>query len=226
MVDSNGTKLRIDLNALASRYKDLITATKDVATIIALIIAGLWTYALTKQFRDTVPKLAIKHDVSCWRMRDGSLLVRLDSTLTNTGKVLIRGLNGRLIVLRMLPETDEQAVAYAHGDIFYHCKDKNGNPIKNCIPEQGLNLPATSRKEFAIQDPGRSLEPGELKAYWRYFKLDDAARVVEVETFIYVPGSATQGWLAESVHELNPTAADSRNKIVAGDSTAPWSATQ
>jgi hypothetical protein len=146
VVDSNGTKLRIDLNALASRYKDLITATKDVATIIALIIAGLWTYALTKQFRDTVPKLAIKHDVSCWRMRDGSLLVRLDSTLTNTGKVLIRGLNGRLIVLRMLPETDEQAVAYAHGDIFYHARTRTVTLLRIAFPNKDLTcLPLVAR---------------------------------------------------------------------------------
>jgi hypothetical protein len=47
--------------------------------------------ALTSQFRETVPRLAIKQDVSSWSLRDGPTLVRVDSTLTK-GRI---GFNGR-----------------------------------------------------------------------------------------------------------------------------------
>jgi hypothetical protein len=188
-----------------SQYKDLTTVIQNVAAVVAIIVAGSWTYSLTKQFRDTVPRMEIRHAVSSWRLRDNSILVRVDSTLINNGKVLIRGLKGNLIVLRLLPELDEQTSEYANGSLFFTCTDAKGQKIPGCIPEQGLNLPKKSIIRFSIEDPSRTLEPSEVEAYWRYVHLDGAAKVLELQTFIEVPGtSGKRGWTVDTTHNITP----------------------
>ena len=106
--------------------------------------------------------------------------MRVDSTLVNNGRVLIRGLKGNLIVLRLLPELDEQTSAYANGNLFFTCTDAKGQKTPGCIPEQGLNLPKKNITRFSIEDPSRTLEPGETEAYWRYVHLDGAAKVASI----------------------------------------------
>lgn len=129
----------------------------------------------------------------------------LDSILKNNGKVLIKGLKGNLIVLKLLPESDEQAADFAKGKVFFDCRNKAGQEIPGCIPEQGLNLPAKSITRFSIEDTTRSLEPNEDHTYWRYVHLDVGAKAVEVQTFIEVPDSrGKRGWTIDKVYTLHP----------------------
>jgi hypothetical protein len=185
--------------------KDIVGTLKDIVGIAALLVAGVWTYALTKQFRDAVPRLSIKHEVASWVLHDRSVLVRVDVTLLNSGKVLIKGLNGDIIVERLLPETEQQQSEYAEGKILFDCTGKDGRLFKGCISEQGLNLPAESKKDLPIEASDRTLEPGESESYWRYLVFDRAVRVVEVSTFIENPEAGRdRGWQLDSTHTLSP----------------------
>ena len=181
------------------KHKDFLVAIQAIATTIALLVAGLWTYALTSQFRETEPKLAIKQDVSSWKLHDGSTLLRVDSTLTNTSKVRIAGVNGKMIIWRLLPETMEQAADYDGGKILFSCRDEHGKQIPECIPDQGLNLPQSSKKQFEIKDLTNNLEPGESVAYWRYLHFDGDVKTIEVYTVIEKPG---RKWDFDSAYDL------------------------
>ncbi len=190
-------------SAAIARHKDAAAAIADIVTIAALIAGGLWTYLLTKQFRNTVPRLAIKHEVGSWNLKDGSVLVRAETNLTNSGKVLIRGLKGDLLILRMLPETKKQADEYSKGRVLFQCSE-DAKASGNCVPEQGLNLPSESITKFQIADLERTLEPGETESYWRFVVLDKAVRVIEVHTFIENPDrSDGGGWTADTTHNIS-----------------------
>jgi hypothetical protein len=182
--------------------KDWLAGWQSIATILALIAGGVWTYTLTRQFRETAPKLAIKQEVSNWKLRDGSTLLRVDSTLTNTSKVRIEGVHGRMIIWRLLPETDEQAAANAGGKIFFACPTQEDKPAPDCVPEQGLNLPSSSKTTFDIKDLTSSLEPGESVPYWRYLRLDGDVKTVEVYTRIDKPGNPGDVWAFDSTFDL------------------------
>jgi hypothetical protein len=188
-------------------HKDLFAALQAIATIVALIAGGIWTYELTSQYREGKPKLSIKHDVASWTLQNGETLVRIDSVLTNAGKVHIPTVHGRLYVVRLLPETTKQAENYRSGNIWFDCK---GSP--NCIPEQGLNVPDSSRKDFEIQDVAGGLEPGESAPYWRYLRLDNAARTIEVYTRIDRPDMPNNPWILDSAFDLHPTGNPSPQK--------------
>lgn len=201
-------RLHAAMDVVAKR-KDFAATIQSVATVIALVAGGLWTYALTKQYRETIPRLSITHEVTSWRLADDSILVRVDSKVTNVGKVLVKGLNGNLVFLRLLPETEGQRREYANGKIFFDCQQGRPDPIDGCIPEQGLNIPAESKKAFEISDGDRNLEPSESENYWRYWHLDGAAQVVEVQTFIEYPDSrGKRGWTTDTTHVLKPSSTD------------------
>jgi hypothetical protein len=184
-------------------HKDLFAVVQAIATIMALVAGGIWTYALSSQFRETQPKLGIKQDISSWKLHDGSTLIRVDSTLTNTSKVRIRGINGKMIVIRLLPETDQQAIDYAANKILFDCKDEHGMPLPDCVPEQGLNLPPSSTHRLPIKDLTSDLEPGESVPYWRYVHLDGDVRTIEVFTSIEKPDRAGDEWVFDSVFNLS-----------------------
>ncbi|MDP9169982.1 MAG: hypothetical protein M3N54_05140 [Acidobacteriota bacterium] len=180
--------------------KDLFAALQSLATIAALAVGGLWTYKLTRQFRETEPILTIKQNVSSWKLKNGAALIRVDSLLTNASKVRIDSVNGVMIVQRLLPETPEQAANYAAGNIWFSCKDKRGQLSPGCVSEQGLNLPASSTKQFTISDVTGSLEPGESVPYWRYLPLDRDVKTIEVYTDIRKPNGGD--WDFDSVFDL------------------------
>lgn len=192
-------RLGVTMIRTIESHKDLFGAFQAIATIVALVLGGVWTYRLTSQYREAKPKLAIKHDVSSWKLRGGQTLVRVDSLLTNTGKVQIPSVRGRLYVQRLLPETREQADEYAQGRIWFDCKASPG-----CVPEQGLSVPKSSRKDFDIEDVYGGLEPGESAPYWRYLRLDGEARTIEVYTRIDRPGMPDNPWILDSVFNLHP----------------------
>jgi hypothetical protein len=191
------------LGEALERHKDAFASLQAIATIFAFAVGGFWTYLLTTQFRETAPKLAIKHAVSSWRLDNGSILLRVDSTVTNSGKGLIKGLNGKLIVLRLFPETPEQAANYAKGKVLFDCTDDRGLALKKCVSEQGLKLPTSSKHELPIADAERKLEPGESESYWRYIPMDGSVRTVEVMTFIDNPDTeGRRGWVFDDTHEV------------------------
>jgi hypothetical protein len=140
--------------------------------------------------------------VSSWKLQDGTTLLRVDSVLTNTGKVKIDGVTGKMIVWRLLPETQEQSAMYKAGQIWFSCKDDKGNPFPDCVPEQGLNLPTASKALFEIKDSQGTLEPGESLPYWRYLRFDGDVRTVEVYTIIEKPGVPGGDWIFDSTFDL------------------------
>jgi len=112
--------------------------------------------------------------------------------------------NGAMMVLRLLPETKQQAVDFAAGKLWFSCKDYNGAPLTNCVEAQGLNLPASSTSTFEIKDLVGSLEPGESVPYWRYVHLDADASTIEVYTTIAKPGNPKdRPWDFDSVFNLD-----------------------
>jgi|SRR5579872_1726432 len=192
--------LRRQVGAAVAGRKELFESLQALATITALAVGGLWTFLLTNQFRETVPKLGIKQSVSSWKLSDGSTLLRVDSTLTNTGRVQIRRVNGKMIVWRLLPETSEQKTEFRKGNILFNCREGTAASVPDCVPEQGLNLPSQSKVEFAIKDLS-SLEPGESVSYWRYEHLDADVRTIEVYTRIEKPG-AQDDWVFDQTFDL------------------------
>jgi hypothetical protein len=171
-------------------------------------LGGSQPYVLTSQFRETVPKLAIKQDVSSWKLHDGSTLLRVDSTLTNVGKVQIKRVKGTMIVSRLLPETKEQAANYSVGNIFFNCRPVGKAAMPNCVEEQGLNLPSSSKTQLPFEDLS-GLEPGESVSYWRYVHLDADVRTVEVYTQVAKPGK-TDEWVFDQTFDLKRVATPSR----------------
>jgi hypothetical protein len=196
--------------------KDVLEAIQAIVTVVALVVGGAWTYALTKQYRETAPKLAIKQGVASWALKDGKMLLRVDSILTNTGKVKIEGVKGRMIVQRLLPETAEQAAQYKDGRLFFSCKDRD----PHCVSEQGLNLPSTSTKVFEIKDEEGILEPGESLPYWRYLRFDGDVRIVEVYTVIAKP-DGSEDWIFDEAFDLEKPSPSQKLEPAGTEPTTP-----
>lgn len=176
--------------------KEQYASLQALATIIAIIVGGIWTYTLTAQFRETQPKLTIKQEVSARKLRNGATLLRVDSVLTNSSKVRIEKIEGKMIVIRLLPETAAQLAEYSKGKFWFICEEK-GVPLPGCIQEQGLNVPPSSRKEFSLSD-STAMEPGEDNPFWRYLYLDGDVSAVEIYTAIKRPNRSDNEWVFDN----------------------------
>ena len=78
---------------------------QSAATVIALILGGIWTYHLFIEQRQEQPRLKIDHKISQRRMPNGETLLSVDEVLSNPGTTLVvlRSSETRIIQLLPLP---------------------------------------------------------------------------------------------------------------------------
>ncbi len=92
-------------------FKELMSGLESGATIIALIIGGLWTYWLFIRHRTGKPSADISHVVSTVALSSKNTLVHVEVKVRNTSKILMTLESGivRLEVLLPLhPEIEKK----------------------------------------------------------------------------------------------------------------------
>ena len=175
---------------------------KDIATILAFLIGGYWTYHLYNQFRDTAPRLTTTHHIQSWPLPDGRTLVRIEAAVVNSGKVKVEPLNGDMLVQELLPMNNDQLARFQKSKLIVDCIDDTGKPIPNCVENQGIRPGQTFN--FNLSGADRSLEPGESTYYRRYAIVRGEVRALEVYTDIKNPDEGgRRGWIVDTVQELN-----------------------
>jgi hypothetical protein len=186
-------------SALALR-KDSIGVIKDIFTILALIVGGIWTWMLFSSYRESYPRMSIEHRIAHRRLSNDQILLIIDVNASNTGKVVVKPVVGWFAIDQILPLATEQLDRLKVGELH-----PSWTSVVSDTWFRGLDLGSE-----------HYLEPGETETYHQELILRSSATTLRVYTFFsgkptvvaggqMAPHEATRsspGWGRYSVYDL------------------------
>ncbi len=193
------TSIRNWLSNLVTWLGLHIGVIKDIFTVLAIIVGGIWTWMLFSTYRESYPRLSIEHRITHRRLSNEQILLIVDANTSNIGKRAVKPLVGWFEVDQILALTKEQLDKLKVGEL---------HPLwPQVIPPTwfiGLDL----RSE-------RRLEPGESETQHQEVIVNSSLKAVRVYTFFAekptgAPGgqmppreaAGSFGWDRYSVYDL------------------------
>jgi len=85
-------------------FKETITTTQAIVSVIAVFVGGLWTYDLFIKERKHVPHINVEQKASHIRFTKGVNVMRLAVELTNTGNSLAKIQTSLIRIQQVLPQ--------------------------------------------------------------------------------------------------------------------------
>lgn len=176
-----------------SAIKDFFAIVQSVATVIAIIVGGVWTYWLFVRKRQSYPRAKIEHKISHRPTLGGKVLLSVDTIISNIGDVLISVESGRISVSQMLPPQSQ---------LLNIIKGNNEVMVTNW---QNLASQGTSKFE---------IEPGESHQLPYHFLIASDIQTIFVYTYfrnVEKPGREL-GWEITTIYDIQ----------LSGDARPSW----
>lgn len=84
-------------------FKDYIDIVASLATVVALIIGGAWSYQLFVARRQKYPRAKLQQQISHKRLERGYILLMVSVIVTNDGEVLLPLTGGEIYIWQLCP---------------------------------------------------------------------------------------------------------------------------
>ena len=174
-----------------SELKDVIAAVANCATIIAIVVGGIWTYLLFVRQRLGLPRLNTVITPHAVRIDQGWLLhVRVD--LKNTGSVVLPVRYAELRMLQVVPLPKDIATKITNGF----------DPVDS--GETGILWPMLAHREWNWERSAFEIEPGESDSVASDFFVPEDVSVLEL--YFYLANERKRqkgiGWTTTILQEL------------------------
>jgi hypothetical protein len=172
--------------------KDIAEVLQAIATVIALMLGGAWSYMLFVKKRQKFPRANITHKIFHKPISTDKVLLNVTAEISNTGDVLLSLLSGTTRVQQVLPLSPEIL--------------KTINEGKNPIPEKEREVkwPLIDEKESDLKKEKIEIEPGEKDQIVYDFIIDDDIETVVVYSYFanIRKRSRDIGWDLTTVYDL------------------------
>lgn len=176
--------LRSGLNALAP-HKDGVAAFQGLATIVAVLAAGIWTIMLTSVYRETKPKVDVEHRIVQRALpAQRKIVLIVDVEASNTGKVLFKEESLFIFISKVFPIANASVLEGAGNGIL--------GAEGHLLPKE---WPRIDQETLPLE--GRVLEPGEHEAHTFNFVIDDAIKMVQIYTFFRDEERSQPSWFVQ-----------------------------
>lgn len=169
-----------------------LTTWKDLATISALILGGIWTYMLWIQNRQNRPRLMIAHLVERYRIpRRHQVLLGVTEKFSNVGPVAIELKKGEIRVYQVLPLPDGADQRAKTADSL------------NDTTEDDKVWPVLQVYLHPWDKERELIEPGEGDEIKNYFLIPDSIEVVNIISYAGNPAEGSKmAWQASTGYDL------------------------
>lgn len=138
----------------------------DLATVVAVIVGGIWTYKLFVKRRERYPALRVEHFVNHEVFPNSGALLRLELRLINVGKTWVRLESGSVRL---------QQVSPCPNHILGWLKEE----VANVESGNKTEAPWPLIEERPFSRAGSELEPGEFESfYFDFFVPQDVASLI------------------------------------------------
>lgn len=167
---------------------------ESVATTMALILGGIWTYLLFVTKREKFPRAKISNSITILGMVNGQRIVRVTVLVENLGNVLLELVSGKVTVKSVKPAPPEWARHLACGKSLER------------TPELEYKWPTLESFPLGWEDGGYIIEPREDQGFNFDLLVDGSVRGIEVYSYIKDVSERKRelGWNKTTVHELEP----------------------
>lgn len=185
----------------AEAVKTLAETGQAIATIVALIVGGAWTYTLFVRKRQRFPRATLSHTVAIRNITPGFLLVHLVVRVQNIGEVLLELRDSDIQLRQIVPLDEKQAKEIAEG------KD----PVKTGDSE--VDWPGIGRRECDWKERPTEIEPGEYDEFHYDFLIDSSVTTFSAYSYF---GNITKkgkeiGWNCATLHDTNKIEGDAKD---------------
>jgi hypothetical protein len=165
-------------------WKDVLAAAQSVATVIALLIGGFWTYWVFVENREDLPHANISESVTGRLISPEWYWLQVSVTITNAGKHLVAIGDADITVQQILPLPDNIS--------------KNIVTKQDSVPRDAFVIPWHGLCRYAR--PSKiSVEPGEHDTTTFDFVIPAWVRLVKIYSFFKHPKI---GWHETVVYEI------------------------
>ena len=155
-----------------TQIEQIVSIARDLATVGALIVGGLWGYWLFVQKRQKYPRACVEHQITHRHVGHDKVLLHVEVAVCNIGDVLIELVESATIVSRVLPlptEVREKIVA-------------KQDPVEE--PKTAIEWPILDSRENRWAKDDCEIEPGETQGIQSDFVLDDDVGLVHVYSYV------------------------------------------
>ncbi len=206
VVDTEILWLKIQHNYQVSEIYERVELIKSFTQIVAIIIAGVWTYQLYIKNRVDYPFPEINHKVEHYPLNIpgyGRLIyLSVFVTVTNKGKSKLNLRQFKIFVRQILPVPKEISEVIPE---LIRDKDKSEELRKGLTSElfvdsgqriKWINLGYRNWKDLPREM--RELEPGQTKDYQFDFLIDGNVKVIDIISYI----DPDKQWGLSTLHSL------------------------
>jgi hypothetical protein len=178
----------------AGAIKTLAETGQAIATIVALIVGGAWTYILFVRKRQRFPRARVEHAVAIKPMSSKSLLVHLSVRIQNIGEVLLELVDSDIRLYQLVPVEGEIAEKI----------DKGEDPVPK--GESEIDWPPLGQRECDWKQSPIEIEPGEYDEFHYDFVI--ASSVATFSAYSHFRNVVKKrrkiGWNWTTIHDTSP----------------------
>ena len=174
-----------------SRLKEITDIVQSLATVLAFIAGGFWSYRLFVQRRQKYPRAEISHNVTNVRLTHDKILLNVIVNISNTGDVLLSLDSAETRIQQILPLPQEMQSAIDGHD-----------PVKTDQTE--FLWPLIGLRQSKWKKGELEFEPHESGQLRYDFILDSEVQTIKVYSFIrnITRRNREIGWALATTHDL------------------------
>lgn len=190
-----------------SQFKHMITVLKDVTTIVAIIIGGIWTYRAFIRRRESYPKAKVTHRITCRIIPEvhDSILLQVCAIVENIGDIMLELDYDSIQIQQVFPLIDYFKYLIEHDlDPVVHNELLNGQEKKGTKYTEIL-WPTLINRERDFQDEKVEIESGESQEFNYDFILKKNVLVIRISTYYRNIKKAKRslGWGLVTIYEID-----------------------
>jgi hypothetical protein len=181
--------------------KEASETLKNLATVVAIVFGGTWTWLQLRKRREFYPHCKLDHTITNVCLSKDANLLRVTVQFTNVGKVLVRLSSGFTWVQQISPITGE----------IQDCIKQNVDPVKP--GETETQWPLIGERKY---DEDIEIEPDETESLISEFKIDSNVREVLIYSHFVNPAkqvcinwlrrNSGKGWHHSTIFSLSEEA--------------------
>jgi hypothetical protein len=181
--------------SLLSKVKDIADIANSLATIIALIIGGIWSYILFVRKRQKFSSADLTHQIKHMHIGNGKILLHVSISVINKGSTLLTLASGVTKIKQLLPLPIELQNRLVEGNNLV--EEGNSEVIWPNLQIRRINW----EEELEI-------EPGESDQLIFDFVLDEKIQIIQVYTHLMNElkrkGERPLGWGLTTTYDISP----------------------
>jgi len=167
---------------------------KDIFTVVAILVGGIWSYLLFVRKRQKFPRANISHKITHKPIDDNKVLLHLDVGISNAGDVLISIISGIVRLHQIVPAPDELLSTIRSGN----------DPISE--EKNEYDWPLIAEREPKWEKRNFEIEPGETDHANFDFIIDNDIETIEIYTYLKNKKKRFReiGWNLTTIYDLRP----------------------